>query len=68
MTLPDRCVVREGDPRYNLLQDIIEGDIRTQGAAIRKLDAMTTYMPRPGDIGLTVITGWGLWIVGGPLK
>lgn len=30
-------VIREGDPRYNLVQDLIEGDGRTQDEALEKL-------------------------------
>lgn len=37
--IPARMVA-EGDPRYNLLQDLIEGDGPTQDAAQARLDAL----------------------------
>jgi hypothetical protein len=38
--VPRIDVIGEGDPRYNLVQDLIEGDSATQDAAARELDRM----------------------------
>lgn len=43
-------MIHEGDPRYSLCQDILEGDSRAQDAAFAQLTAIDKLVQRAEDV------------------